>query len=418
MILYKIAIALVVYCLLRLFLSSTVVRLVFTVLMAAIVLTGCQAKQDEAVKPRTSASTPSAQPGVIELQEGSSTLAQLQTARVRFHPMQMTLKAQAGKILPNENRLAHLGARVPGRIVAVYANLGDRVKSGDRLLLLDSPAFGEAQLDYRKTTTAVRVTEKALERARALFDRGAIGAGEYQRREADHENARAELHEAEEKLHLLGMTEREIKRLGAGQLPHAEVAQVFLRAPFSGEVVERNATVGEVVDPTKMLFAVADLSTVWVRADFPEQQVGRLRPGLTVEVRVAAYPDTVFRGAISYVGAMVDPATRTVMARSDIPNSDRRLRPEMFAEVTLITPEQSVLAVPRAAVQQVGSRTMVFIAQGPRRFEAREVKIGESSKDYAEVTSGVEQGDEVVTQGSYALKSEVLREQMPMGGPL
>lgn len=402
----------------RMFLPSTVVRPFLTVLMMAIALAACQAKQDETAPPPTPIATSSPQPGVIELHEGSSALAQLLTERVRFHPMHISLKAQAGKILPNENRLAHLSPRVSGRIVAVYANLGDRVKAGDRLLLLDSPAFGEAQLEYRKTRTAVRVTEKALERAHALLDRGAIGAGEYQRREADSENAKADLHEAEEKLHLLGMTEREIERLGADKLPHAEVAQVFLRAPFSGEVVERNATVGEVVDPNKVLFTVADLSTVWVRADFPEQQAGRLQPGLQVEVRVAAYPDTVFHGAIGYVSAMVDPVTRTVMARSDMSNPDRRLRPEMFADVTLMTPERSVLAVPRTAVQQVGSRTVVFVARGSRRFEVREVKIGESSNDHVEIITGVEEGDEVVTQGSYALKSEALREHLTMGGPL
>jgi len=398
--------------------SPKVLCQLFIGLMVAIALTACQSGEDDSGTPPGSVATPPAQPSVIELEEGSATLAHLQTERVQFHPMQISLKAQAGKILPNENRLAHLSARVSGRIVAVYANLGDRVKSGDRLLLLDSPAVGEAQLEYRKTRTAMRVTEKSLERARALFDRGAIGAGEYQRREADFENAKADLHEAEEKLHLLGMTEREIERLGAEKLPHAEVAQVFLRAPFSGEVVERNATIGEVVDPNKMLFAIADLSTVWVRADFPEQQAGRLLTGLGVEVRVIAYPDTVFRGTVSYVGAVVDPATRTVMARSDISNPDRRLRPEMFADVTLITPEQSVLAVPRTAVQQVGSRTIVFVVRGSRRFESREVKTGESSKKYVEVKGGVQEGDEVVTQGSYALKSEALREQMPMEGPL
>lgn len=397
----------------RMFLPSTVVRPFLTVLTMAIALAACQAKQDEAA-PRVATSLP--QPGVIELQEGSLVLAQLLTERVKFHPMRISLKAQAGKILPNENRLAHLSPRVSGRIVAVYANLGDRVKAGDRLLLLDSPAFGEAQLEYRKTGTALRVTEKALERATALLDRGAIGAGEYQRREADSENAKADLHEAEEKLHLLGMTEREIERLGADKLPHAEVAQVFLRAPFSGEVVERNATVGEVVDPNKVLFTVADLSTVWVRADFPEQQAGRLQPSLQVEVRVAAYPDTVFHGSIGYVSAMVDPVTRTVMARSDMPNPDRRLRPEMFADVTLSTPEQSVLAVSRSAIQQIGSRTVVFVAQGSRRFELRDVKIGESSQDHVEIKTGVEDGDEVATQGSYALKSEALREHLTMGG--
>jgi cobalt-zinc-cadmium efflux system membrane fusion protein len=214
------------------------------------------------------------------------------------------------------------------------------------------------------------------------------------------------------------MTEREIQRLAAKTLPHAEVAQVFLRAPFRGEVIERNATIGEVVDPNTMLFTVADLSTVWVRADFPEQQVGRLKTGLIIDLRVSAYPDTMFHGAITYVGAVIDPTTRTVTARADVANPDGRLRPEMFAEVIVVTDEQSVLSVPRAAVQQVGSRTLAFVVRGPRRFESREVAIAQTSGDYLQVVAGLALGEEVVTQGSYGLKSELLREQMPTGGPL
>jgi membrane fusion protein, heavy metal efflux system len=183
-------------------------------------------------------------------------------------------------------------------------------------------------------------------------------------------------------------------------------------------VIERNAAIGEVIDPNKLLFTVADLSTVWVRADFPEQQAARLKTGLGIEVRVSAYPEQVFRGVITYVGAVIDPATRTVTARADVSNPDRRLRPEMFADVTLITEEQSLLSMPREAVQQVGNRSVVFVALGPRRFEAREVTIGESSDGYVQVKTGVADGGEVVTQGSYALKSELLREQMPAGGPL
>jgi membrane fusion protein, heavy metal efflux system len=397
--------------------SSTVLRIALF-LWAAVVLISCESKQADAPKPPSSVATASAEPGILELSEGSPTLAHLQTDRVAVRPIRTVLKAQAGKILANENRLAHLSARVPGRIVAVYANLGDRVKEGDRLLLLDSPAFGEAQLEYRKARTMLSVMEKALERAKALLDRGAIGAGEHQRREADYENARADLHEAEEKLHLLGMTEREIQQLAAKTLPHAEVARVSLRAPFSGEVIERNATIGEVIDPNKMLFTVADLSAVWVRADFPEQQAGRLKTGLIFEVRVSAYPDALFQGAITYVGAVIDPTTRTVTARANVSNPEGRLRPEMFAEVRLVTDEQAVLSVPRAAVQQVGSRTVAFVMLGPRRFESREVTIGRASGDYIQVVAGLTSGDEVVTEGSYALKSELLREQMPTGGPL
>jgi len=388
------------------------------VLLVGLMQLSCESRQEDAPKPPASAATSSAEPGVLKLPEGSTTLMHLQTDRVALRPIRTVLKAQAGEILPNENRLAHLSARVPGRIVAVYANLGDRVKKGDRLLLLDSPAYGEAQLEYRKARITLSVAKKALERAQALLDRGAIGAGEQQRRDADHEHARADLHEAEEKLHLLGMTEREIQRLAAKTLPHAEVAQVSLRAPFTGDVIERNATIGEVVDPNTMLFTVADLSTVWVRADFPEQQAGRLQTGLTLEVRVSAYPDTMFHGAITYVGAVIDPTTRTVMARADVANPDGQLRPEMFAEVSVVTDEQAVLSVPRTAVQQVGSQKVVFVVRGPRRFESREVTLGPASREYIQVVTGLDAGDEVVTQGSYALKSELLREQMPTGGPL
>ncbi|WP_158023131.1 efflux RND transporter periplasmic adaptor subunit [Candidatus Nitrospira inopinata] len=392
-----------------------------TVIVAAlaVVSPACQPKQEEAEpkkSPRVEAE--SSQPGLLELSEKSQALAQIQTDQAAVRPLRLALKAQGGKILPNENRLAHLGVRVPGRILAVYANLGDRVKADDPLLKLDSPAVGEALLEYRKRRTAALVAEKALERARLLFTEGAIGAAEYQRREAELDNAKADLDEAEEKLHLLGMTEREIERLTAKELPHAEVAQVFLRAPFAGDIIERNATVGEVVDVNQTLFTVADLSTVWVRADFPEQQAGLLRTGLEAEVRVSAYPDIVFRGAVTYVGAVIDPATRTIMVRAELPNSDRRLRPHMFVDATLLVPEQPALTIPRKAVQQVGERTVVFLPRGPSQFEVRDVRLGAISEPYVEVKAGLAAGDKVVTEGSYMLKSEILRDQMPTGGPL
>lgn len=392
-----------------------------TVIVAAlaVVSPACQPKQEEAEpkkSPRVEAE--SNQSGLLELSEKSQALAQIQTDQAAVRPLRLALKAQGGKILPNENRLAHLGVRVPGRILAVYANLGDRVKTGDPLLKLDSPAVGEALLEYRKRRTAALVAEKALERARLLFTEGAIGAAEHQRREAELDNAKADLHEAEEKLHLLGMTEREIERLTAKELPHAEVAQVFLRAPFAGDIIERNATVGEVVDVNQTLFTVADLSTVWVRADFPEQQAGLLRTGLEAEVRVSAYPDIVFRGTVTYVGAVIDPATRTIMVRAELPNSDRRLRPHMFVDATLLVPEQPALTIPRKAVQQVGERTVVFLPRGRSQFEVRDVRLGAVSEPYVEVKAGLAAGDKVVTEGSYMLKSEILRDQMPTGGPL
>lgn len=388
--------------------------LVFIIVVA---LPGCLPQEEPAPEHDQTVAAPPA-PSVLELPEGSPLLATLETEPVAVRPLRIMLKAQSGKILANENKLAHLSARVPGRIVAVYANLGDRVKTDDPLLLLDSPELGAAQRDYRKARTRLSLAEKAYQRAKVLLENQAIGMAEHQRREGDYQNAQAEMHEAEETLHLLGMSEQDIARLVHGKLPHAQVAQVPLRAPFSGEVIQRNATVGEVIDPTKMLFTVADLSTLWVQADFPEQQVSRLKVGLPIEVRVPAYPDDVFRGNITYVGAIVDPATRTIMVRSEVPNPEGRLRPEMFADVRVITDQQPVVSVSSAAVQQDGNQTVAFVVRGPRRFERREVSVGPADGEYVMVKAGLQEGEQVVARGSYALKSEARRDRIPLGGPL
>jgi len=377
-----------------------------------VVLSACPSREEAERKP----APPSASP-FVELPEGTPILTTLRTERVAIRSMKQVVAAQAGKILANENRLAHLSPRVPGRIVTVYANLGDHVKPGDRLLLLDSPALGAAQLDYRKANARLSVAQKAFERAKQLLDKGVIGTAEYQRREEDYLNSQAELQQADEHLHLLGMTEEDIAKLTRGELPHAQAAQVPLRSSIGGVVIERNATVGEVVDPSKSVFTVADLSTVWVGADFPEQQAALLKVGLPIEVRVQAYPGEIFTGRVTYVSSVVDSATRTVMVRSDVQNSDRRLRPEMFAEVALITDERPTLTVPKAAVQHDGERTTVFVVRGPRKFERREVTLGQASGGWVAVRTGLLEGDIVVTEGSYALKSESLRGRMQEGAP-
>jgi cobalt-zinc-cadmium efflux system membrane fusion protein len=386
--------------------------IVLAIFILGALLTGCKAQKEEPAAQSRPPAIREVAPGTIEVPAANTAFAALKTEHVQVRPLRQMLKAQAGKILANENRLAHLSSRVPGRIVAVYANLGDTVKRGDRLLLLDSQELGMAQVEYRKAKTRIFVADQAVQRAKSLLEGGVIGAAEYQKREGEYQAVQAEVQEAEERLHLLGMEEKDIQLLGSAALPHAKAAQVPLRAPFQGEIIERNATVGEVVDPTKTLFTVADLSTIWVRADFSEQQVSQLKIELQIEMKVSAYPNETFKGRISYLAATVDPATRTVRARADIANADGRLRPEMFAEVTVLLDQRPVLAVPGSALQQDGAKTIVFVAKGERRYERREVTVGETQEGYAPLISGLTEGEQVVTDGSYLLKSELLKEQI------
>lgn len=339
----------------------------------------------------------------IKLDPKSMHSANLQIEEVSLKSLKSILQAP-GKIQFNENKLAHVGSRVPGKIDEVIANLGDKVKEGDRLAVIDSTELGTAQSEYLKAKANLLAEEKSYQRAKKLLEGKAISLGEYQKREAEYLNARAEFKAAEDRLHLLGLSEEEVKRIGSEHIIKSKVA---VRAPFSGTVVERHATLGEIIEPATNLFTVADLSTLWAIADVPEKDIPQVKTGLPVEVKVSPYPDDVFKGIVTYIGDQIDPSTRTVRVHTEVDNSLGKLKPEMFATVFIITDVVSnVLAIPGEAVQTDGNKKIVFIDKGNGGFEKREVSLGRQVDSFYQVIDGIKPGEKIVTKGSFLLKSE------------
>jgi membrane fusion protein, heavy metal efflux system len=218
----------------------------------------------------------------------------------------------------------------------------------------------------------------------------------------------------------LGMTEELITKLTDEQ---KILSYVPITAPFDGRVIARNLTKGEVVEVTDKLFTVADLSKVWVLANIPEKDIPFIRAdaatpnasGLDqlVEVLLTAYPDEVFHGKVTYVGDVLDAATRTMNLRLELPNPHRKLKPEMYATIRVHSlPEEGVLMVPEAAVQRERDRRFVFVQRDPRTFEARDVRLGESNGDAVKVLDGLQEGEPIVVKGAYVLKSELLSDQI------
>ncbi|MEW6144117.1 MAG: efflux RND transporter periplasmic adaptor subunit [Thermodesulfobacteriota bacterium] len=315
-----------------------------------------------------------------------------------------------GEVQFNENKLAHVGSRVPGRIIEVRANLGDKVNEGDSLTVIDSTELGTTQSEYLKAKANLQAQEKSYARAKKLLEGKAISLGEYQKREAEYMTVRAEFKAAEDTLHLLGLSEAEVKQIGGEHIINSQVA---VRAPFSGTVVERHATLGEVIEPATKLFTIADLSTLWVIADVPEKDISRVKIGLPVEIKVSPYPDDVFKGNLTYVGDQVDPSTRTVKARAEVDNSLGKLKPEMFATIFITTEVVSdVLAIPGEAVQTDGNKIIVFLDKGNGRFEKREVSLGRQIDGFYQVIDGVTTGEKIVTKGSFLLKSEAQKSEL------
>src|SRR6185503_10342428 len=289
-----------------------------------------------------------------------------------------TYRTFPGVVRPNENALANITTLVRGRVAEVHADLGQAVLPKQLLAVLHSSDLGLAQSAYLKARARRHVAEQAFQRAKYLYEEKVIGQAELQRREGEMISVRAEAQEAHEGLRLLGMEDKEIRTLEQTQKIRSQIPIV---APFAGRVIGRDLTKGELVDSTHKLFVVADLSTVWVVGNVAEKDISYLHratvsPNEPVEIHVPAYPDEVFNGTVTYVGDVLDTATRTMGVRLTVANPTGRLKPEMFATIRVLSEPADALVIPEAAVQRDRDRTFVFVQKEAGVFEARTIRVG------------------------------------------
>ncbi len=310
----------------------------------------------------------------------------------------------------NQNELAEVTTLIRGRVVKVHVDVGQDVKKGALLAMLHSVDLGVAEGEYLKAKARLEEAERSYARAKELYDNKAVSLAELQRREAAMKTARAEVLVAQNRLQLLGVPPEEIERLDRELTIRADMP---LRAPFDGRVITRNITRGEVVETEQKLFTVANLMDVWVIGNVPEKDVQFIRTDQNVSVVLAAYPHAIFSGTTTYVGDVLDPATRTMAFRVTVSNPDRLLKPEMFAIISLLAASNpDVLSVPITAVQDGPSGKMVFVQREVGTFEARTVTLGNEEGDVVRVLDGLKAGEQVVTKGSFVLKSEMERHKI------
>ena len=387
--------------------------------LSASLLAGCGDKpkppENDAAQPKQT--EPAGKGGTAPQQEspggktGAGKLLALsaeeaQTAGIKVQKLELQQKAEqvvvTATIQANQDKLAHVGPRVPGRVVKVYASLGDRVKPGQALAMLDSIELGEARSSYLQAASEAALAQANFERAQRLNADNIIPEKDYLRARAEHEKARAALRAAGDKLRMMGVA------------PEKSSSSVFpLTAPFAGTIIEKKAVLGELAAPDQSLFTVADLSTLWIESDLFEKDLGKVRVGAQATVTVSAYPGEVFKGRLTYISSTMNKETRTAKARVEVPNPDGRLKPEMFASAAINTTRANAkaLIVPEDAVLLLQGQPTVFVAESGG-FEPRAVEVGERAQGYAVLKSGVAAGESVVVSGAYALKARLLKSQI------
>ena len=373
----------------------------------------------ETVPQPSSGSSTSPRPGEIVITLSSDQLA---TAQIKTEPA----TAQAGGVEPAAGGIRTTGIvqanaykEVPvmpiagGIVRQVNAELGSRVGRGQTLAIIFSDELSEAQSNYLKMLAEVEQHQQRYRRTVELVELGAVSREELEQATANFKTAQANLASTKQQLVLLGMTPQQVDALrGPGQVS----SLIPVPAPSSGTVISRTVNPGEVVMTGKEMFRVADLSTVWVIGQVYESDLAAVRVGMPAVITSAAYPGRTFTGRVSYIDPQVNPQTRTAQVRVEVANPGQILKLEMFVDVGFGggaaqgTSGQSVVSVPRAAVQAIGARQVVFVATDqPGVFVQRDVATGPEANGLMPIYSGVSAGELVVTEGSFMLRAESLK---------
>jgi cobalt-zinc-cadmium efflux system membrane fusion protein len=344
---------------------------------------------------------------------------------VQMQPIEGSLTA-TGKVLAMEDRTATLGPVHEGRIVNFYAGQGSVVHQGQKLADLESADIDEAEADYlkaqndlenanRTSAAEIKFNQATYDRTKLLVEKEISPAKNLQQAEHDLDVAKAnaantistakvELANAKRHLMILGLSESAIdsmakkQNLGSSLFP--------LVAPISGTVVERDGSIGATVGSDANVFKIVDLSSVWIDANVFEKDLNRVHMGESVKVTVPAIPNASFVGRVILISTVVDPDTRTVKVRTQVANPGGQLKPDMFANVEIVTAAHTTaITIPLASVLDEGGKSVVFV-QTDKGYEKREVTLGLKSDDRVEISQGLSVGDKVVTKGNYLLMEQ------------
>jgi len=377
--------------------SGRMQSLVLVVLLFTLVACG----RGEQPAPSDAATPPQGRSAVAKPEEQP----RIETTVVEFSQSRQALTL-AGKVAYGEDRYSRISSPLQGRVVEVRAHLGDRVKAGAVLLVIDSPDIAQAYSEYVKEDSDLRYATRAYELAKDLYENKAMPLKDLKQAENELVKARAEFRRAKERLLSLRVSAEELNK----PLDKQQITSRFeMKSPLTGTVVERAVTPGQSVggDPSQVLFTVADLDMLQVVADLYERDLSLVKEGQFAKVNVEAYPGVDFPATIAAIGDIVDPASRTIKVRAWVNNEEHKLKPEMFARLQLEVGEAAqFLVVPREAVLEVDSKQFVYVVDSQNRYLKQEVKVASISPDQVRILEGLTRGQRIVTKGAVLIKGQ------------
>lgn len=317
-----------------------------------------------------------------------------------------------GTVEPNIYKQVPVLPITGGIVRDVSAQLGDKVARSQKLAVIFSTELSEAQAGYLKMQAEIERHHHHYRRMEKLVEIGAASREEFEQATAEYKTEQANLSAMQQRLVLLGMSPKQIEEMSkSGQVS----SLVVIESPATGTVLSRTVNVGEVLMAGKELFRIADLSSIWVIGQVYEKDFAAVRIGSPAIITTQAYPGRIFKGRVSYIDPRVEPQTRTAQVRVEVANPGEILRLGMFVDVNFggtapSANSQSAVSVPRSALQFIGDKPVVFIAgDKPGAFVQRNVTVGAEADGLTQIVSGLNSGEQIVTEGSFLLRAESLK---------
>jgi len=335
----------------------------------------------------------------VKLSQKVITAANIRTAAVTKEALAITL-ALPGEISVDPDKNARVSSPVPGRISQVMFKEGSVVQKGAALATVRIPDLGKVRAGYAAANAKAMSARTNAKRLEELSQKGLASNQEMLNATAEAETLEAEAKALDQQLQSLGMAST-----GTG-------AELTLRSPIAGTVISRSAVVGQPLTAEETIANIADLSQVWFLGRVFEKDLANLRLSTPAEVELNAFPKQRFAGTVEYIGRQIDPVGRTVTARIRLTDKENILRLGLFGVAHVsIGAEQGgpVLVVDRNAVTEIGGKPGVFVRHPDGDFELHEVTLGQSNLGKVQILSGLREGEQVVVEGAFTLKSAVLR---------
>jgi len=381
------------------------INLLIILFTAVALLAGCNKKEEVKEENKTSKNS-----DVVKITLATQKQIKLQVETAALQEISGSFNIPA-KVITNQDNEAQVGSLIQGRVKKIFARVGDFVKEGQTLMTIEGLDIGTIKANFLKANSNLEYAKTNYERLKKLFGENIGSQKSLTESRTEYEKAQAEYSAEEKKIIAVGLKPQEVLSVKHSEDKSSGVLSV--KAPISGVITERNVVTGQYLDASANAFKIINIQNVWIDGQIYEKDINKVNKRTDINFTSTVYPGIKFNGRVIYIGETIDPQTRTITIRGSFSNPGNKLKPQMFGELNIpLDKDTKAIAVPQESVIQEAGQSYVFIQVNDTTFRKRIITPGFSFDGKIEIREGLKEGEKLVSNGVFYLKSELKKDEL------